>query len=244
MTRATQNPAMVWIIFVSFFLLIAFWYVALILLAIGAFIWLITTIDRLILEVNLNEWNSRLYGRVVSHKNSHGIFEGIKIINSLPYVLVSELAIRDGDTGLIKKEIALGNTRIYAKDGSAPRLNQLIEKQSIKIVNRLSVEEKAMRSALACIDEIEWGQEALAELKRLTTDLSKTLAVAPSNPLLQPSISQLKDAHARYLSEYDRIDAALRESREILTDLAEYLSLPASVKPVITFDEISVGRQN
>ena len=244
MKQMSQNPAITWAIIFGFFLLIAFWYVALILLAIGAFIWLITAIDRVILEVNLNDWNSRLSGRVISHKDSHSIFEGIKIINSLPYALTSELAIKNGDTGLTKKEIALHNKRIYAKDSAATKLNQLLEKHSINFVNRLSVEEKAMRSALTCIDEIEWGQDALAQLEKLTNDLSKTLAVAPGNPLLEPSIEQLNNARARYLSEYDSIDKALDESKEILTDLAEYLSLPASIKPVITFDEISLGRQN
>ena len=82
------------------------------------------------------------------------------------------------------------------------------------------------------------------QLEKLTNDISKTLSVATGNPLLELSIGQLNNARASYLSEYDSIDKALDESKEILTDLAEYLTLPASIKPVITFDEILLGRHN
>ena len=63
-----------------------------------------------------------------------------------------------------------------------------------------------------------------------------TLALAPDNELLQPSIPQLQDAKKRFAAEESRLRGALEGTDAILRKLHNFLQVPANVQPILNFD--------
>ena len=115
-------------------------------------------------------------------------------------------------------------------------LARFLESRGVTLVAELSVEARATRAALDCARERSWSQEALATLQQLRRSAATTLAKASGNELLEPSIPQLQQALAAFNAEERKLQQALTEATTMLAKLHDFLSVPAGLRPILSFD--------
>ena len=106
----------------------------------------------------------------------------------------------------------------------------------IVLFDDLSVEAKATRAAMECLRERSWTKEALDKLVGLRTSVVETLGKARGNELLEPSIPQLQQALGAFEQEQRKLEQANRSAAEMLRKLNDFLSVPASIRPILNFD--------
>ncbi|MFY7696215.1 MAG: hypothetical protein ACOVQK_07685, partial [Cyanobium sp.] len=100
----------------------------------------------------------------------------------------------------------------------------------------LSVEAKAVRAAMEALRDRDRTQRALARLAELQTDVDATLALAPGNELLQPSVPQLEQARERFAAEESRLRQAQISTDTLLRKLHDFLQVPENIQPILNFD--------
>lgn len=135
------------------------------------------------------------------------------------------------------------NHRIPLTPGNAfdpprtPRqVGTLMAQQGVTLLADLSVEAKAVRAAMEALRERDLTQRALARLAELQADVDATLALAPGNELLQPSVPQLQQARERFATEEIRLREAHTSTDTILRKLHDFLQVPADIQPILNFD--------
>jgi len=112
----------------------------------------------------------------------------------------------------------------------------VLEGQGIEMVNDLSVEARATRAALQCAGEADWARSSLATLAPMVASVRSTLAKAPGNELLEPSIPQLQQALSAFEAERGKCLQLQRESEAMLGKLRDFLSVPDKLRPILTFE--------
>lgn len=111
---------------------------------------------------------------------------------------------------------------------------------SLELIDDISVEHRAIRSAVGWINELHWSRDALKTLTQMDADLKATLQMAPGNKLLESSIPAMEDAQKRAQSEYMEVKKVMNEATSVLRQLVEFLSVPSSVRRVLSFDRLYV----
>jgi hypothetical protein len=111
-----------------------------------------------------------------------------------------------------------------------------LQSAGISLLDQLSVEAKAVRAAMACIKEQQWTTGALTKLDGLITSLQDTLAKAEGNELLESAIPQLQQALATFSAEEQKLQQAHSSTAAMLRKLTDFLSVPASIRPILSFD--------
>jgi hypothetical protein len=89
---------------------------------------------------------------------------------------------------------------------------------------------------MEALRERDLTQRALARLAELQADVDATLALAPGNELLQPSVPQLQQARERFATEEIRLREAHTSTDTILRKLHDFLQVPADIQPILNFD--------
>ena len=111
-----------------------------------------------------------------------------------------------------------------------------LQSAGITMLDDLSVEAKAVRAAMACLKERHWTADALTKLAGLTSALVETLEKAEGNELLESAIPQLQQALTAFEAEEYKLQQAHASAAEMLRKLNDFLSVPASIRPILTFD--------
>ncbi len=139
--------------------------------------------------------------------------------------------------------LALTNHRIPLAGGNAfdpprtPRqVGTLMECKGLTLLGDLSVEAKAVRATMEALRERELTERTLNRLAELQSDVDTTLALAPGNELLQPSLPQLEQARERFAAEESRLRSALENTDAILRKLHDFLLVPENIQPILSFD--------
>lgn len=106
----------------------------------------------------------------------------------------------------------------------------------ITLLDDLSVEAKAVRAAMECLKEMQWTTDALAKLAAAMAQMVVTLEKAQGNELLESSIPTLQRALAAFEAEEQKLQAAHRSAAEMLRKLRDFISVPANIRPILSFD--------
>jgi hypothetical protein len=123
-------------------------------------------------------------------------------------------------------------SRLRASSGIATWL----QSAGITLLDDLSVEAKAVRAAMTCIKEQQWTTDALTKLAGLMAALVETLEKAEGNELLESAIPQLQQALFAFEAEEQKLQQAHHSAAEMLRKLTDFLSVPASIRPILSFD--------
>jgi hypothetical protein len=116
------------------------------------------------------------------------------------------------------------------------QVGTLMARQGLTLLADLSVEAKAVRAAMEALHDRDRTQRALARLAELQTDVDATLALAPGNELLQPSVPQLEQARERFAAEESRLRQAQISTDTLLRKLHDFLQVPENIQPILNFD--------
>ncbi len=100
----------------------------------------------------------------------------------------------------------------------------------------LSVEFKAVKASMECLRERSWTNKALGKIDGLRTSVLDTLTKAKGNELLEGAIPKLQQALDAFNGEREKLRQANRNAGEILRKLHDFLSVPASIRPILNFD--------
>ncbi len=114
--------------------------------------------------------------------------------------------------------------------------SRLLQQNGIEMVNDLSVEAKAAKAAMTCIAELDWSRTAANKMNGLIRSAHGTLTKAQGNELLEPSIPQLNQALTAFRSEGQKLENYLDECSTMLRKLDDFLSVPAAIRPILSFD--------
>jgi len=111
-----------------------------------------------------------------------------------------------------------------------------LESQGITMLSDLAVEAKATQSSLHCLEEAQWAEDSLATMAELIASAETTRAKARGNELLEPAIPQLEQALATFRAEGARLEEHRQQARRQLRKLHDFLSVPATLRPILRFD--------
>ena len=206
---------------------------------VGLVIWGVGSYPKLMLEQDTAVWSTRHQGMVCRCGSHHGLVEGLSLVGDNKHrrlvLALKLLEAKDTDVEFTSVNLPLPNLNL-AGQSFAAALNQQLRANDVKLVDELAVEHQAMRTAEAWLQELHWSRQALSTLMQMDTDLKRTLAMAPGNELLEPAIPQLEEARQRIATEWTQVQDALREALDVLQQLVAFLSVPASVRGVLTFE--------
>lgn len=216
-------------------ILMALWPLVVVVGVLGLVVWVVQIYSQQVTALELKNWNSRHGQAICRWKNQHGVIQ--ELVGS-QQILELKVSLLDQDSGravLVDEQIKLAPAP-GAGLFSASDITTRLERTGIELIGELSVEAKAMRTALQCVEEMLWSSRALEDLQQMGRDAEHTITIAPGNELLEPAIPQLLEAKANVEREIELIQNAVRESSAMLNDLGEFLSVPASIRPVLNFD--------
>lgn len=222
-------------------ILTAFWPAILVLSAVGVIAYLIKAYNQQATAVGAQQWNQKYSNSICSYGDHHGSIIGLTTTSQGIAATISFLE-QDGNLiSLVNRDISL---RVSPRAGflSLEDLEKCVHDSGIELTNELSVEFSAMQTALSCIEERCWSAKALEDLHQMCSDINKTLAIAEGNELLEPAIPQLRSAKDRFEEQIMLIQNAVETSRQILQDLSEFLSIPAAIRPVLSFEQAKVNQ--
>ena len=111
-----------------------------------------------------------------------------------------------------------------------------LEEAGLELVEEMSVESKALRASLECLEQANWARAGLKQISALEVDLKSTLAKAKGNELLEPSIPQLQNALASCDDQREKLSGYIDLSIKSSKKLYDYLAVPEGVRSIINFD--------
>ena len=244
-----ESKSCVWIVLgalVALPILIALWPLFLIggLLALG--VWgVIAYLDLMVVQ-DATAWADPLLGRICRLGHHHGLIKQLQVRGEWgKRQLVLDLKLLEGDdtdARLFDRDIHLPLSQhpgSMANVGLAASLRRRMREQDFELINHLAVEAQAMQSAIGWIEELNWSRQALTTLGQMEMDVQETLDLAPGNALLEPAIPQLQEAQRRIHAERSQIEEGLDEALDRSQQLAEFLTVPASVRRMLNFDPTS-----
>lgn len=155
-----------------------------------------------------------------------------------PRIEVLCRTLADTSDGLVPTDhrIPLTPGNAFDPPRTPRQVGTLMAQQGVTLLADLSVEAKAVRAAMEALRERDLTQRALARLAELQADVDATLALAPGNELLQPSVPQLQQARERFATEEIRLREAHTSTDTILRKLHDFLQVPADIQPILNFD--------
>ncbi len=225
-------------------LIVAFWqYVLAMLLLVG----LVLLLANVVAALSLAKLNSiveaadkRFSGDVCHLGDGYAIIEQIqsqeKAGQARIHVLTARISNADDGFSLQRDQQVLTPPSDLNTIASNLAFSRYLEDQGIEMVNDLSVEAKATKAAMTCLQEAEWAQKSSGKIQGLIRSAKDTLAKAQGNELLEPSIPQLQEALSAFRSEEQKLNNYLDESASMLRKLSDFLSVPEAIRPILSFD--------
>jgi hypothetical protein len=173
-------------------------------------------------------------------KESFGVIESLKLAGDLQTLRV-EVRCRtltsNGKTlGTEEVCISLSPPAERLQLRSASGVANWLRGGGIAQLEDLSVEFKAVKASMECLRERSWTNKALGKIDGLRTSVLDTLTKAKGNELLEGAIPQLQQALDAFNGEREKLRQANRNAGEILCKLHDFLSVPASIRPILNFD--------
>lgn len=141
--------------------------------------------------------------------------------------------------------ISLGPISSRSLQASSNALEAWLSGGGIFLLGDLSVEAKAVRASMDCLQELEWIAGALAKLENLSRSVTQTLSKSAGNELLESSIPQLEQALASFDSEGQRLHEARQNAFDLLGKLYDFVSVPEGIRSILNFDldQVFEGRR-
>ena len=112
----------------------------------------------------------------------------------------------------------------------------LLTRQAIQFISPVAVETTALKTALHCLEELRWCNKARIDLDAMQQAALSTLDKSKDNPLLEHAIPSLKKALKTFRSEDQKIRLNQEATTRILKQLADFLSVPETLRPVLSVD--------
>jgi hypothetical protein len=223
---------------------LAYWHIfliaAVLLAAIAAVVYAALLYNQQQLKLVVQQVERRLRHDPCMLQQRFGVVDSISVAGDL-YAPKIEVLCRmvqpddtDGHARVITTSLSppAEPSRLRAASGVATWL----QSAGISLLDDLSVEAKAVRAAMACIKERQWTTDALTKLAGLMTSLVETLEKAQGNELLESAIPQLQQALTAFAAEEQKLQQAHHSAAEMLRKLTDFLSVPASIRPILSFD--------
>ena len=222
-------------------IVIRFWWLAIIAAGFALVIW--------VLLFQLRRANYRLQERYIQNAQERhihavisvkGVFYQIQDIqlsreaNQLRLEIVATCVKGEGDhVHAEDKQITLwqGHSGIPQQSVSL-----LLTRQTIQIISPVAVEATALATAMDCLAELRWCHNARIQLDTMQQAAVSTLEKSTDNPLLEHAVPSLKKALNTFKSEEQKIRINQDETRKILSHLADFLSVPESLRPILSLD--------
>jgi uncharacterized membrane protein YccC len=223
---------------------LAYWHIfliaAVLVAAIAAVVYAVLLYNQQQLKQLMLQVERRLRHDPCMVQQRFGAIDAITVAGDLytPRIEVLCRTVEPGDTdehaGVITTSLSppAEPSRLRAASGIATWLQTV----GITLLDDLSVEAKAVRAAMACIKERQWTTDALTKLAGLMTALLDTLKKAEGNELLESAIPQLQQALVAFEAEEHKLRQAHTSAAEMLRKLNDFLSVPASIRPILNFD--------
>ena len=225
-------------------LIVTFWQVVLALLLLVGLVWFVVNIMAALSLAKLNTIleaaDQRFSGDVCHLSDGYAIIEQIqsqrKAGQTSVHVLTARISNADAGFTLQRDQQVLTPPSDLNTISSNLAFSRYLEYQGIEMVNDLSVEAKATKAAMTCLQEAEWARKSLGEIKDLIRSAKDTLAKAQGNELLEPSIPQLQEALSAFRAEGQKLNNYLDESVSMLRKLSDFLSVPEAIRPILSFN--------
>lgn len=227
--------------------LILLWPLTLIALVIGLCHW--SQHHQQVLAAEINTWNQRHSGAVVSVHEHHGLIVQLSLKpaeKTSQRVLWLQVKLLEHGNRLFELRshaIALGSWN-PTETPFRTQLRGLMKTAGVALVNEIAVEAQALRNLSQWLEEIAWSDEAIETLKRMNREAEEAIRVAFGNPLLEDSIPQLQQAQQRYRSESSELKTAAKEARTMAQHLGDFLCIPASARRIIQFDPVESSNRS
>jgi hypothetical protein len=193
----------------------------------------------LMLQQDVAVWSSSNKGRVCRFGNQHGFVEELTLRGGAGQQVSLNLQMlerRGQSVQLVSTDVALPQLQRNGR-GLAAALRKPLQMMDLEMINELAVESKAMESAKAWLQQLDWCNQALDAVSQMRADLAQTLQIAPGNELLEPSLPDLERAKQRFDREWRELGAGLAEAEDVLDQLLDFLSVPTTVRSVINVDQ-------
>jgi hypothetical protein len=194
----------------------------------------------LMLQQDVAVWSSSNKGRVCRFGNQHGFVEELSLkegAGQQQLTLKLQMLERRGQSvQLVSTDVALPQLQRNGR-GLAAALRKPLQMMDVEVINELAVESKAMDTARAWLQQLDWCHQALDAVSQMRADLAQTLQIAPGNELLEPSLPELERAKQRFDREWRELGAGLAEAEDVLDQLLDFLSVPTTVRSVINVDQ-------
>jgi len=182
-----------------------------------------------------------LVGRLCRYSSQYYLIDGLNASSTSteqPWVHVMTRGLRES-AGIVSVVKSVLQFERPADDRILRRTQGLIgclAEAGLELVDEISVEGKAVRASLDCLEQADWARAALKRLSVLETDVIATLAKAPGNELLEPSIPQLQEALASFQGQRSKLTRHIHASVNTSKKLFDYLAVPEGVRSIISFD--------
>ena len=184
-------------------------------------------------------WSKKHKGRVCCYADKHGLIEGIVLIGNKLVLQLKLLEANQYEVYFNSLLFPLCNLP-QGEISFDAAVRKQFKSLGLELIDDISVEHRAIRSAEGWMNELQWSREALKTLSRMDTDLKTTLQMAPGNKLLERSMPAMEDARKRAQREYADVEEIMTEATDILRQLFEFLSVPSSVRRVLSFDKVYI----
>ena len=130
------------------------------------------------------------------------------------------------------------NIQLWQGHSGMPQqsVSLLLTRQAIQFISPVAVETTALKTALNCLEELRWCHKARIDLDAMQQAALSTLDKSKDNPLLEHAIPSLKKALKTFRSEDQKIRLNQEATSRILKQLADFLSVPETLRPVLSVD--------
>ena len=222
-------------------LVLAYWQVfviaGLVILAIVAVVYALLQQNHRQLQALVDDADRRVSQVPCQVKERFGVIHSLKLASRLRVKVSCCILTSNGktlDTEQVFISLSPPAERLQLR--SASGVTNWLRGGGIAQLADLTVECNAVKAAMECLRERSWTNEALAKLDGLRTSLIDTLAKAKGNELLEGAIPQLQQGLDAFNGEREKLQQANRNAAEMLRKLHDFLSVPASIRPILTFD--------
>jgi hypothetical protein len=223
---------------------LAFWQIfliaAVLVAAISAVVYAALLYNQQQLKLVVQQAGRRLQHEPCMLQQRFGVIDSISVAGDLYAPRIEVLCCTvmpdaaDGSAGVITA--SLSQPWQLSRLGTASGVAAWLQSAGITLLDQLSVEAKAVRAAMVCIKEQQWTTSALTKLDGLITSLEDTLAKSEGNELLESAIPQFQQALTAFATEQQKLQQSHHSATEMLRKLTDFLNVPASIRPILTFD--------
>lgn len=183
----------------------------------------------------------QLVGRLCRYHDQYHLIDGFTSAASRPdqaWIHVCTRGLRESDGGVsaVRGVLQFDPPADMRRLRRARQFVEFLSSCGLDLIDELSVDGKAVRASLDCLEQMDWARGSLQKLSGLEKAVIATLSKAHGNELLEPSIPQLQQALESFEEQRGKLTQHIKVSRLISKKLFDYLAVPDGVRSIINFD--------